>query len=152
MLSLKGEEHIYPSYRGLACPYGPAAERVCGSRGSQRVMYGLFSSVYLSMYLYIYLSIHPSIYTYTFHLYPLSFTLALTPALPLAMSLFIRLLISLYIYVHLSIIFISFSPFPNALFLSLYRGSTKQEQIPAIGFDSVFYSAKSSSMVRVAPR
>ena len=35
-----GGERIYPSNRCHACPFGPAAERVRGSRGSQRDMRG----------------------------------------------------------------------------------------------------------------
>ena len=49
VLSPKDGEHICPSYRGRACPYGPAAERVCGSRGSQGDLYGLYLSIYLSI-------------------------------------------------------------------------------------------------------
>jgi len=46
---LVGEGHIYPSYRFLACPCGPAANRVRGSRGSQGDMREAIS-IYLSTY------------------------------------------------------------------------------------------------------
>ena len=55
-LSPTGEEHIYPSYRCPAFPYGPAAVRVRGSRGSRGDLRGAIL-IYPSIYLFIFISI-----------------------------------------------------------------------------------------------